>query len=154
MKATVVKKVRNKLEDIEEVKEPTELLEADRATDRKQVVNQITGEVIEIPTKDNKDLLKQEMNALITDDVLETYYQMQALEQKINTWKNSTKEQIKDIFKKYNIKSFKNDYIEITYVAPTKQKRVDSKLLKEAGLYDEFCKEVDVQESLRIKIND
>lgn len=115
-----------------------------------EVVNKITGEVIDIP--ETKDIVKKEFNELITDDLLEQLEQVEYLEYQIDQWKKSHKEAIKELFKKNNIKSFKNEYIEITYVEPTKRKTIDTDLLKQAGLYDSFTKETDVKESLRIKL--
>ena len=92
------------------------------------------------------------MLPLVPDEILEKYYQLQALQNEIENWQFNIKDQVKEIFKKYNIKSFKNDYIEITYVAPTKRKSVDTQKLKDAGIYDDFIKESDVKESLRVKV--
>lgn len=117
----------------------------------KQIVNKETGEVYELP-EDNKELVKKEMLPLIPDEILEKYYQMQALQEQIETWQFQIKDKVKEIFKKYNIKSFKNDYIELTYVAPTTRKSVDTQKLKDAGIYEEFTNESEVKESLRVKI--
>lgn len=114
-----------------------------------EVVNKITGEVIDIP---NKSIIKKEFNTLITDQLLEQLEQVEYLQDQIDLWKFQHKEAIKELFKKNDIKSFKNEYIEITYVAPTKRKVVDTDLLKQAGIYDQFTKEADVKESLRIKL--
>lgn len=116
-----------------------------------ETINQLTGEVINIPEKDNQ-LVKKQMNELVSDKLLEDLEQIAYYEQQIEMWKVQHKEAIKELFKQNNIKSFKNDYIEITYVAPTKRKSVDTQLLKDAGIYDQFCKESDVKESLRVKL--
>lgn len=116
-----------------------------------QVVNKQTGEVYDIP-EDTRELVKVEMQPLIPNEILEKYYQIQALQNEIDNWQFQIKDQVKEIFKKYNIKSFKNDYIELTYVAPTKRKSVDAQKLKDAGIYDELTKESEVKESLRVKI--
>lgn len=112
-------------------------------------INQLTGEVYE----NQHELVKKDMNEIVSDDLLEKMYQLQALEEQIEIWKHEHKEQIKEIFKKYNIKSFTNDYMTITYVDAHKTKSVDTKKLKDAGLYEEFAKESEVKESVRIKIN-
>ena len=108
---------------------------------------------------------KEEMNALIERTPLaingltidEAYAQIQALEQQINIWKNKNKEAIMQIFKEHDIKSFKNDYISITYIPETTRKTLDKEAVKglcdETGVvYDSLCKESKVKEQLRISI--
>lgn len=119
----------------------------------KQIVNELTGEIYEIP-EENNELVKKEMNEIITDTLLDQLVQVQYLEQQIEIWKFQNKEKIKEIFKAYNVKSFKNEYIEITYVPETTRKSVDTNKLKQAGIYEEFCKESPVKESLRIKLKE
>lgn len=113
-------------------------------------IDELTGEVIEEDTS----LVKKEMNALITDELLDQLVQMKYLEEQIEIWKFKNKETIKELFKKFNIKSFENDYIKLTYVAPTHRKSVDTQKLKDAGLYDKFLKVSDVEENLRIKLKE
>ena len=48
------------------------------------------------------------------------------------------------------IKKFENDDVEITYVAATTKKGVDTKALKEQGIYDLFVKETPVKASVRV----
>ena len=119
----------------------------------KEVVNELTGEVIEIPEIDN-ELVAKEINALIPNDLIEAMEQLAYLERKIESFKDTHKEQIKETFKKYGIKSFKNDYISITYVPEGTRRSVDTNKLKMAGLYDEFCKTSNTKESLRITLKE
>lgn len=115
-----------------------------------EIVNGITGEVIEIP--ETTEIVKKEMNSLVTDELLDQLAQVEYLQEQIDLWKFQHKEEIKKVFKENAIKSFKNQYIEITYVEPTKRKSVDTELMKRAGIYEQFLKETDVKESLRIKL--
>lgn len=116
----------------------------------KQIVDQETGEIIEV--EDNYDLVAKEMNELITDEFIEKLVQVEYLTQQIEMFKAEHKEKIKDIFKKYGIKSFKNDYVSITYVAEGMQKRVDNERLKNDGLYDKYLKVVPTKESIRVQL--
>jgi len=100
------------------------------------------------------EIVKKEINEIVTDDVLDMFVQLEYYEQQIDLWKFKVKDQIKELFKANNIKSFKNDYIEITYVAPSTRKSVDTQKLKDLGLYDDFCKESPVAESLRVKLKE
>lgn len=66
------------------------------------------------------------------------------------------KEQIKKSMEENEVKKYENDYISITYVAPTTRTTIDSKLLKEKyeNIYNECSKTTDVKSSIRIKIKD
>ena len=74
----------------------------------------------------------------------------------MQTKNEEIKEQIKISMEENDIKKFENDYISITYVAPTTRTTVDSKLLKEKyeDIYKECSKVSDVKSSIRIKIKD
>lgn len=113
-------------------------------------INQQTGEVYE----DKRELITKDMNEIVDEDeLLDKLYQLEALEEQISIWKFKHKEQIKEVFIKYNIKTFKNDYMTISYVPAHKSRSVDTQKLKDAGLYDEFCKETEVKDSIRIGLN-
>ena len=47
-------------------------------------------------------------------------------------------------------KSFENDFLKITYKAPTTRKSVDTKALKDEGLYDLYLKETPVKSSVTV----
>lgn len=114
----------------------------------KQIINAETGEIEEI--EENYDLVAKEMNNLITDDFVEQLEQLDYLEQQIKMFKTKNKEKIKEIFKKYNIKSFKNDYITITYVEEGMKKQLDIERLKNEGLYDKYLMMKPYAEQIRI----
>lgn len=114
----------------------------------KTIIDQETGEVIEVEEK--QELVAKEMNALITDDFVEQLEQLDYLEQQIKMFKTKNKEKIKEIFKKYNIKSFKNDYITITYVDGGMKKALDIERLKDDGVYDKYVMLKPYEEQIRI----
>lgn len=116
----------------------------------KTIIDEETGELIEV--EDKNDLVAKEMNEIITDDFIDKLVQFEYLEQQIEMFKTEHREQIKEIFKKYGIKSFKNDYITITYVPESKKKIIDTNRLKNDGLYDFYSKESDVKESIRVSL--
>lgn len=116
----------------------------------KTIIDEETGELIEV--EDKNDLVAKEMNELITDDFIDKLVQFEYLEQQIEMFKTEHREQIKEIFKKYGIKSFKNDYISITYVADGMQKRVDTDRLKQEGLYEKYLKLFPTKESIRVQL--
>ena len=50
----------------------------------------------------------------------------------------------------YEVKQFENDIVKITYIAPTTKIVVDTKALKEEGLFELYSKESKVKSSVRI----
>lgn len=82
--------------------------------------------------------------------------ELQNKQQELQTKNEEIKEQIKLAMEQNEVKKYENDYISITYVAPTTRTTVDSKLLKEKyeDIYNECSKTSSVKSSLRIKIKD
>ena len=64
------------------------------------------------------------------------------------------REQIKQAMNKSGIKKLENQYISITYVAPTTRETIDTKQLKEdmPELWESYKKVSDVKDSLRINV--
>ena len=56
----------------------------------------------------------------------------------------------------FGIKSFENDILKVTYVAPTKKTTIDSKALKKdhPDVYEKYAKTSDVKASVRITVKD
>ena len=64
------------------------------------------------------------------------------------------REQLEAAMEQYNIKSFENDLVKITYTEPSKRISVDSAKLKKnyPDVYDECSKTSDVKGSVRITV--
>lgn len=60
------------------------------------------------------------------------------------------KNQMLEAMEANGIKAFENDFIKMTYVEATTRKSVDTKALKEQGLYDAFTKETPVKASVKL----
>ena len=58
------------------------------------------------------------------------------------------KEAILTAMENNDIKSFENDFLKVTYKAPSTRKTVDTKALKDEGLYDLYTKESPVKSSV------
>lgn len=123
------------------------------------LINNETGEVYDI-TKDDLDKLKEEKEKnelvakqnemiakLLNDEVYAIYEQFE----RFKSEKERFETKLKKVFEDNGIKKFENDYFSITYIPAHTSKRVDTELLKKSGLYDEFTKDSDVKESLRVK---
>lgn len=83
-----------------------------------------------------------------TDEVLDMYYQYEALKEQ----KEIFEFKLKQFCEEHGIKSVDNEYFRITYVPKHTSKRVDTEALKEDGLYEKYTMETDVKESVRVKI--
>ena len=79
---------------------------------------------------------------------------LQNKQQELQDKNNEIKEQIKEAMEKNEVKKYENDFISITYIAPTTRTTIDSKLLKEKYLdiYNECSKKSEVKSNIRIKI--
>ena len=135
------------------------------------------GELVEV--KDKNELVAQGLNEVGVN--IETYFDIKlkanALKEQMEMWEYESREKIKEVFKKYNVKSFKNDHGSISYKPETLSERVDNDRLKETTvgmivtewfrmtdedrrgyeqktLYDLFTKYVPVKESLTIKVKE
>lgn len=82
--------------------------------------------------------------------------ELQSKQQELQNKNEEIKEKIKTSMEENDVKKYENDYISITYVAPTTRTTVDSKLLKEKyeDIYNECSKVSDVKASIRIKVKD
>lgn len=81
---------------------------------------------------------------------------LQNKQQELQNKNDEIREQIKNAMEENEIKKYENDYISITYVAPTIRTTVDSKLLKEKyeDIYNECSKTSEVKSNIRIKVKD
>ena len=113
---------------------------------RDTLINQETGEVYEISKTDEQN------NALVaelfTDKILDLYAQYEALKEQ----KEMFEYRLRKVCEEKGIKSVNGEYFTISYIPAHKATRVDTDKLKRAGLYDEFSKESEVKESVRVKI--
>lgn len=118
----------------------------------KTIIDNQTGELVEVP--DNNELVVKELEdkGIITSDYLDKLEQLAYLKEQIETHDFQCREVIKEVFKKYGVKSCKSDYITISYVDEHMQKRVDNERLKADGLYDKYIKFVPVKESIRVSL--
>ena len=81
---------------------------------------------------------------------------LQNKQQELQNKNNEIKEQIKEAMEKNEVKKYENDFISITYIAPTTRTTIDSKLLKEKyeDIFKECSKISNVKSNIRIKIKD
>ena len=118
----------------------------------KTIIDQETGELIEVQ-EDNELVVKElEDLGIITDDYLNKLEQLAYFKQQVEMFETKNREVIKEVFKKYGVKSCKSDYLTISFIEEHMQQRVDTDALKKDGLYDKYSKFSVVKESIRIKL--
>lgn len=120
----------------------------------KLVADANTGELVEVP--DTNDLVAKELAevGVVIDDYFDKVVVKKTLEEQMKMWETENREKIKEVFKKYNIKSFKSPYGSISFVEEGMSSKVDTKKLKEDGLYDKYSYWTTVKEHLVIRVKD
>lgn len=93
----------------------------------------------EIEVRNNQLVISEEMN--------QVFDEYQAYKNKVDAFRV----QLMDAMKKYGIKKFENEKIQVVYKGESKSKRLNTNALKEDGLYDMYLTEVPVSESVTIK---
>lgn len=121
------------------------------------VINTITGELVDEETnRFTNEIAKVEVNALLTDEVYDMIEQYMIAKATYDNWVAQHDEAIMNIMKSAGVKTLKTDYITLSYVSPSVRKTLDAKRLKEEhpDIYEEYLKETEVKESLRIKLRE
>ena len=82
---------------------------------------------------------------------LKKLQEFQVTIQEMKQTESELKEMLLEAMEQNGIKSFKNDFVEITYMAPSVRTTVDTAALKAQDLYDMFSKSTPVGAQVRIK---
>lgn len=105
--------------------------------------------MLDVKVVDNQIILGQK--------VLNEMKKLQEFQITIQEMKN-TEEEIKGAIltamEQNGIKGYENDFIKLTYIAPTTRVSVDTARLKKDGLYDEYTKTSPVKASVRVSYKD
>ena len=95
------------------------------------------------------ELVKVENGSIVVaEDVLQQCHELQMVKARLELEEKKVKEALLKAMEDNGIKSFENDFVKITYKAPTTRKSIDSNALKEQGLYEAFVKESPVKSSV------
>ena len=100
----------------------------------------------------SKEMVKSEMNEILTEDDLRTFAFLKEYEAKWNAIKSMKEQMLKDYMKTNGIKQFDSNEVRITYIEPSIRKTIDTKKMKEEGIYDFYTKESKVKDSVRIEL--
>ena len=92
--------------------------------------------------------------AKLETEMTTAIYQLKNTQTALKEANETIRQQIMASMQNNDIKKYENDYISITYVAPTTKKILDTAKLKESHLdiYEQCLKTSEVKASLRIKM--
>lgn len=98
-----------------------------------------------------EQLIKVENGVVaITEEVLQEFHDFQILVDKMKVKEEEVKEALLKAMQENGVKSFENNFVKVTYKAPYVKKTVDTKALKDQGLYESFVKESHCKASVSI----
>ena len=122
----------------------------------REVINNTTGEIVELDDKvaETRALTTVQVNKLISDEVLEKLYMLQALKEQEEVLRH----ELLPVLRAYNEvtgeKTYKHEYLDLTYKKGFLRDNFDSKRFKAdyPDLYKEYVSQSAVKESVSIKI--
>lgn len=102
------------------------------------------------------DIQLKEVNELTTDEVLDAFYQIQALQEQIEVYKAKLLPIMRKYYEDTGEKTVENDYIRISYKKAYPARRFQTALFQKAEpeLYNEYCNMDMVKESVIVKIKE
>lgn len=101
----------------------------------------------------NEIELKEQFDLLFTPGELEDMRKFDELEKRVAVIKDARKEAVMKFLKDNGLESYRQFDIKLNYIAPFVRKTVDTKKMKEEGIYDLYTKESNVDETVRITID-
>lgn len=113
----------------------------------KQIIDNETGEVIDVEETNEIATKKLYEVGAITEDTADFIEQYLTIKQQYEMFTYALGNAMRD----NGIKSWKNELFTATLSEESIQKRIDTDRLKEDGLYDKYLKLVHMKSSLRIK---
>ncbi len=91
----------------------------------------------------------QDGHITVAEEVMKKLHDFQVKKAEMDLQEKEIKQAMLKAMEDNDIKSFENDFVKITYKAPTTQK-IDTEALKEQDLYDMFLKETPVKSSVML----
>ena len=113
----------------------------------KQIIDNATGEVIEV--EDKNELVEKKLYevGVVSDEIIDMIEQFKFYEEQYEIFKYKLQQAMKE----NDIKSWSNDSFVATLKPQSTRVNVDTERLKADGLYDKYLRIVPVKESLQIK---
>ena len=101
----------------------------------------------------NNEIVKFENGELVIDQAFaKNFHDLCVAKAKFDVMQDTLKNLMLENMEKYSIKSFENDDLKITYVPESTRTSVDTKALKDDGLYELYTKTSPVKASVRVTI--
>lgn len=86
----------------------------------------------------------------IPQDIMDKMMDMQLIKVKLDIMEKELKEALMNAFQETGLPSFENDYLTAVPVKASVRKVVDTKALKDDGLYEAYTKETKVSPTVKI----
>ena len=118
-----------------------------RDKEMKTIVDQETGELIEIEEENEIVTRKLYEIGAITDDTADFIENYLTIKEQYEIFTHKLEQAMRE----NNIKKWDNDYFTVTLTDESIQKRVDNERLKKDGLYEKYLKLVNVKGGIRVK---
>lgn len=132
-------------------------LECDDRSDCKEVCSSVQNQTV-IDAKDCEDAILEGTEMVAFESkaiaVIQAIADIASKKKELEDQDKKMREQLEAAMEQYNIKSFENELVKITYVEPTTKTTVDSKKLKEKhpDIYIECSKVSAIKGSVRITV--
>ena len=100
------------------------------------------------------EIINKDVTSLVAnyEDYFLAYKEFEETKARLELKEKELKAKLLETMENNGIKKFENDYVVVTYKAPSVRKVIDTDALKEQGLYESFLKENGVKSSVTIKI--
>ena len=99
----------------------------------------------EVKVIDNQLVLSEQAK-----QILKEMRDFEITKQEMDNQEKEIKQAIQKAMEEHGIKSFENEDVKISYVAPTQRVSVDTAKMKEEGIYDLYTKTSEVKASVRL----
>lgn len=97
-------------------------------------------------------MVKQGELALFSPEDVEMIRQYDEIRKRYKVWEDTNRSRMEAFLTENGLDSFKQDGVVFYKTKPYKKKQIDTKKLKEEGLYDLYTRDVWVKGSLRVQI--
>ena len=113
----------------------------------KTIIDQETGELIEVEEENEIATRKLYEIGAITDDTADFIENYLTVKEQYEIFTHKLEQAMRE----NNIKKWDNDYFTVTLTDESIQKRVDNERLNKDGLYEKYLKLVNVKGGIRVK---
>lgn len=98
------------------------------------------------------EVVAQGKNDLISADDVEMIRRYDEISKRYKMWVSANKEMFENFMVENGLDTYEQGGVRITRVKGYTKKQVDTQALKDAGIYDNFTRDVNVKESIRVEV--